>query len=124
MEIEIEGTEAFVRNSFNNIQEFFFKVQGKKVEKPAKPEKKTKSVRTSKKEKAKPGPRPKKLKAARPGSNTEKVMQVITSSPQGTSADNLVKKTGLNKRQIWEVIKMGKKAGKIKSKKRGVYASA
>ena len=120
MEIEIEGSEAFVRNSFNNIQEFFFKVQGKEVKKPAKPQKTIKPVRTAKKEKAKPVA----AKKVKHGSITRAVMKVIAGSPKGASVSAIMKKTGLKPRQIFAATKVAKKEGKIKTKTRGVYISA
>ena len=49
------------------------------------------------------------------------VMGVIQSSSEGVNTDQIMKQTGLNKRQVWGTINRAKKEGKIKTVKRGIY---
>ncbi|MEI7637705.1 MAG: hypothetical protein WCJ37_10395 [Syntrophus sp. (in: bacteria)] len=58
------------------------------------------------------------------GDMSEAVLALIQSSPEGISTAELKEKTGLAERQIWSIIAIAKKSGKIKQEKRGVYAGA
>ena len=56
------------------------------------------------------------------GSVTGAIMGVIQSSSEGVNTDQIMKQTGLNKRQVWGTINRAKKEGKVKTVKRGIYA--
>jgi len=55
------------------------------------------------------------------GSVTDAIMGVIQASSEGVNTDQIMKQTGLNKKQIWGTIKRAKKEGKVKTIKRGIY---
>ena len=55
------------------------------------------------------------------GSVTDAIMGVIQASSEGVNTDQIMEQTGLNKSQIWGVIKHAKNEGTIKTIKRGIY---
>jgi predicted Rossmann fold nucleotide-binding protein DprA/Smf involved in DNA uptake len=55
------------------------------------------------------------------GSVTDAIMGVIQASSEGVNTDQIMKQTGLNKRQVWGTINRAKKEGKVKTVKRGIY---
>jgi hypothetical protein len=118
-EIEIEGSEKFVKTYFDKIQKLLAGSQ--EASKPAEPRKK--KARSSKKA-------PKVARKAMAKKKTKKVsksnavLALIQDSPEGITTTELKEKTGLADRQIWAVIANAKKAGKIRQVKRGVYTSA
>jgi hypothetical protein len=89
-------------------------------------------AKTVKTVKAKPGPKkavPKKKtkskpKAAPKGTATEKVLGLISKSPEGISTDAIMKQTGLERKTVYGVLNTAKKLKKVKSPKRGTYVSA
>ena len=94
--------------------EKIFKALGK-LEKPQakpKPVKKPAVKKTAKK--------PTENKAPK-GSVTGAIMGVIQASRKGVNTDQIMKQTGLNKRQVWGTITRAKREGKVKSIKRGIY---
>ena len=103
-EIEIEGSEAFVKTYFHKLQGLLSQSPEKNNEKPL--QENTRPVRKAKKTQAKPG----KQKAAK-----ETQMDAIVS---------LKEKTGLAERQIWSVVYRAEKQGRIKKTKRGLYVAA
>jgi hypothetical protein len=130
-EIEIEGSEKFVKTYFNKLQSMFSGTQKTVARAPVK----TKQVKAVKekpvKEKA---PKEKPVKKARPSKKAPKVakkakkvsksnavLTLIKDSPEGITTTELKEKTGLANRQIWAIIANAKKAGKIRQVKRGLY---
>lgn len=117
-EIEIEGSEKFIRTYFDKIQKLLSgsqlvskpTEQGKKKARPLK--KATKVVR-----KAMTGKKAKKV------SKANAVLTLIQDSPEGITTTELKEKTGLANTQIWAIIANAKKAGKIRQEKRGLYIS-
>ncbi len=108
-EIEIEGTEKFVREYFNVIHKMMIgsaKLSKKTAQKVAKARK------------------PKKSLAAKKSSNTSIVLDLIKDSKKGITTTELEKKTGLVDKQIWGIIYHAEKAGVIRKVKRGVYTGA
>jgi predicted transcriptional regulator of viral defense system len=75
-------------------------------------------------------PRKKAMKVAKkkPGekriTNTDMIVGLIQSSAEGITTTELKEKTGLTDRQIWTIISIAKKRGKIKQAKRGVSVGA
>jgi len=126
-EIEIEGSESFVKTYFDKIQALFSvteeavaKVAGKEKPLKEKPAKKArKSPKTPKVAKEKNlGKEPKR------GSKSKAVLSLIQGSPLGITTGELEEKTGLKDRQIWAITSNAKKKGKIRQMKRGVYVGA
>ena len=116
-EIEIEGSEKFVKTYFTKIQALISDTKGTVAKAPIK-EKPVKKARPSKAKGKKPAKQSKKR------SNVDTVLTLVQKSPEGITTTELKKKTGLKDKQIWAIIANAKKAGKIKQVKRGVYAGA
>jgi hypothetical protein len=128
-EIEVEGTEQFVKTYFGKLQAMISGPSQKKVtikRQPkavkAAPEKKvekkptlSKSPRVSK---AKKAPAKKKV------TNIDTVVGLIQGAPEGISTAELKTKTGLAETQIWNIVTRASKIGKIKKVKRGVYGAS
>ncbi len=130
-EIEIEGSEAFVRAYFSKIQKVFSGSPGKARKK----RKQTKSAGAAPRKKAlkalkKARPRPITPAKETPGKtsvNTRKVTNVsaivrlIQASADGISAAALKEKTGLSERQIGSIADRAVKDGKIRMMQQGLY---
>jgi uncharacterized membrane protein len=120
-EIEIEGSEAFVRVYFGKVQKLLLApVEGKK-EKPKSPR-----IRPAEKpEKMKKKTGPKKVSKKVPKETLlDMVVRVIRSSGAGITTAVLKEKTGLAEGQIWSIVYRAEKQGKIKKTKRGIYVAA
>ena len=97
-EVEIEGTEAFVKKYFELLSEKI-----REVPVPA----------------AKPaGP-----KAGGRATNTDTILKLIRASKSGVTTPDLSEKTGLTDKQIWPIIYKAEKLGKIKKAARGRYVA-
>ena len=90
-------------------------VKPKPVKKAAKPKRAIKKAAVKK-----PAKKASTNKSAK-GTVVGAVMGVIQSSSEGVNTDQIMKQTGLNKRQVWGTINRAKKEGKIKTVKRGIY---
>ena len=55
------------------------------------------------------------------GTVVDAVMGVIQANSKGVNTDQIMKQTGLNKKQVRGTIDRAKREGKIKTVKRGVY---
>lgn len=121
-EIEIEGSEKFVKIYFDKIQSLLSVGPGvvaKKApikEKPSK-EPPAKKIRQSKKA-------PKVITEIKRGDISNTVLALIQDSPKGITTTELKEKTGLTDKQIWAVTFRGEKMGNVKKLKRGVYVAA
>ena len=125
-EIEIEGSEKFVKTYFNKLQAMISGMQKTVTAAPAKtkPVKavKEKPVKEKPVKKARPSKKaPKVAKKAKKVSKSNAVLTLIKDSPEGITTTELKEKTGLANRQIWAIIANAKKAGKIRPVKRGLY---
>jgi len=114
-EIEIEGSEKFVKAYFHKIQEMISRVPSEtaqkfKAAKPL-PAKKVKGT-------AKKNTRENKV------TNIDKIVGLIQRSAAGISTAELKKKTGLVESQIWNIVVRATKAGKVKKLRRGIYGAA
>ncbi len=98
-EIEIEGSEQFVKKYFSIIQTM---ITESRVSREPVPVKRT--------------------RAGRKGSKTATVLALIGSAKNGITTTDLKKKTGLADRQIWAIIYKAEREGKIRKAGRGVYA--
>ena len=105
-EIEVEGSESFVKTYFKKLQTM---VSG--------PAEKTKAVKPKT---VKAG---KKAKTAKKITNIEKVTTLVKRSKVGISTVRLKEKTGLSERQIWSIVNRAAKEGKIRKMKRGLYGA-
>ena len=135
-EIEIEGSEKFVKTYFNKIQAMLsgsqkavtrapVKVKTIKAikEKPVK-EKAPKEKTAKEKPVKKARPSKKAPKVARKAKNVSKsnaVLTFIQDGPEGITTTELKEKTGLANRQIWVIIANANKSGKNRQAKRGLY---
>ena len=113
-EIEIEGSEAFVKTYFGKIQatiswspEAITEPKAVKARPTAEKIKRT----------AKKAPAEKRV------TNIDAIVSLIQGSAEGISTAELKKKTGLAESQIWNIVNRASKLGKIKKVKRGVYSA-
>jgi hypothetical protein len=132
-EIEVAGTEKFVKTYFKKLQEMTFRPAEKTVatKKGPKAVKAAPARKTEKEPKAAiPRPPKKAKKAAKkePGvkriTNIDAVVGLIQGSAEGISTAELKEKTGLIESQIWSIVNRAFKEGKIRKVKRGVYVGA
>ena len=125
-EIEVEGTEKFVKTYFKKLQAMVFGTTEKTVtiKKGPKAVKAAPAKKTEKKPKVKkvsPTPKAPKAPAEKKVTNIDTVVGLIQGSTEGISTVELKGKTGLAERQIWSIVNRAAKAGKIRKVKRGVY---
>ena len=120
-EIEIEGSEEFVRIYFGKVQKLLLAPVGGKEEKPKPP--RARPAGKPKKMKKKTGPKkvPKKVQKE---TLSDSVVRLIRGSEEGITTAALKEKTGLAERQIWSIVYRAEKQGKIKKTKRGIYMAA
>ncbi|MBN1615481.1 MAG: type IV toxin-antitoxin system AbiEi family antitoxin domain-containing protein [Deltaproteobacteria bacterium] len=117
-EVEIEGTEDFVKNYFSKIQKLLSNAG--QTAKAGRPVKAIGAARRTGKAALKlPGEKSGKRK-----SNFDTVLELIAENPEGINTADLKQRTGLSEQQIWGIIYRAEKVGKIKKVKRGVYVSA
>ena len=116
-EIEVEGTEQFVKTYFGKLQAMLSGAAEKKAAimkepKPTKgrPPKKTKKVI-------------KKKSGGKRITNRDSVIGLIQASAEGIFTAELKKKTGLSESQIWNIVNHAAKEGKIRKIKRGLYGA-
>ena len=114
-EIEIEGSEEFVKTYFDKLQQML----------PGSPDEEEPKVA-----KALPGKRIKVKKAAKRKISDQKgkektlidtVIGLIKGSPTGITTSELRKKTGFSPKQIWSITSRAAKLGRIKRQKLGTY---
>jgi hypothetical protein len=146
-EIEVEGSESFVKAYFAKLQSMLSGSPGKssvRKEVPrrskAVPKKKVtkivKTARVSPANKAKKIPKtikPKQVKKVNKAStkslsgkrltNIDAVVMLIRENAEGISTAELKEKTGLLENQIWNIINRATKEGRVKKIKRGVYGA-
>ena len=115
-DIEIEGTEKFVKTYFGKLQAMISGGVKKKaiIKKELKPAKAAPSQNKTKQvaKKKEPG---EKI------TNTSRVVGLIQGSTEGISTAELKGKTGLTEQQIWYILNRANKKGQIRKINRGVY---
>jgi hypothetical protein len=126
-EIEIEGSEAFVKKYFDKLHAMISDNQFAKN--PAKTGYRSKAKASA----GKTPPRPAlayrdTTKKGAPNlkkrvTQTGSVVGLIQESAEGISTSVLKKKTGLAERQIWSIVNRAAQEGKIRKVKRGLYAA-
>ena len=102
-EIEVEGTEKFVKAYFKKLEGMMSGSPDKKKVIKGKVVKKAKGKKVT---------------------NKDKVVSLIQGSKDGISTAELKKKTKLTEQQIWNIVNRVSKEGKIRKMKRGVYGAA
>ena len=129
-EIEVEGSEKFVKTYFGKLQKMISGVLDKRIAIKKEPKSaKAATVKTDKKKPKTVKARPlKKATKKEPGvkrvTKIDMIIGLIQGSTEGISTVELKEKTGLAERQIWNVVTRATKEGKIRKVKRGIYASA
>jgi DNA invertase Pin-like site-specific DNA recombinase len=128
-EVEVEGSEKFVKTYFNKLQKFLSgssqEMTRESKAKKVHPAKKTKKVSNARKA----VPRKKVRQAGKKGAggkkltNIDAVVTLIQGSAEGISTTELKQKTGLTDIQIWNIVNRTAKEGKIRKVKRGLYAA-
>jgi len=114
-EIEVEGSEAFVKTYFRKLQQQLAD-EGSAGARPVR-----KAARAAVAAKSKAGGVKNK---GRKGTFSDRVVTLIRQSPEGMTTSTLKAKTGLTEKQIWGIIYQAEKQGKIKKTKRGLYLAA
>ena len=128
-ELEIEGTEKFVKTYFSKLQQLMFGEAGAAPEKGEgrkKPRKAVarKSPRTTPKKASKPKIKKAGRTRVRKPSVVDMIVKLIQESDGGLSTKDLKEKTGLQSRQIWTSIYRALKLGTIQKARRGLYVKA
>jgi hypothetical protein len=128
-EIEIEGSESFVKIYFKKIQRMVSGTDEKAVTAPKGPKAikavpVKKAVKKVKAAKAGHAKKAKKEAGAKRVTHIDTVIGLIQSSAGGISTSELKEKTELAESQIWNIVARASKLGKIKKVKRGVYGAA
>ena len=117
-EVEIEGTETFVKSYFAKIQNLLSELQKTAEEKPtARP---SRAPRKAAKE-------PEKLAAKKRlgrGDISTAIIETVRGSEEGIGIPALTKKTGFTQQQVRSVIFKAEKQGVIQRLRRGVYVAA
>jgi hypothetical protein len=124
-EIEIEGSEEFVRIYFGKVQKLLLASVGGKEKKPKPP--RARPVGKPGKTKKKTGPKKVSKKIPKKVSKktlSDSVVRFIRGSEEGITTAALKEKTGLAESQIWSIVNRAEKQGKIKKIKRGIYVAA
>jgi hypothetical protein len=131
-EIEVEGSESFVKAYFDKLQAMIFGAANEKaaIKKEPKPVKTAPVKADKRKPEAVKKHRQKKAKKAakkEPGmkgvTHIDRIIGLIRGCTEGMSTVELKEKTGLAERQIWNVVTRAAKEGKIKKEKRGLYVA-
>lgn len=111
-EIEVEGSEQFVKTYFKKLQAMLSGSQAvEKATARGKPAKKATQ------------PMARGSKPEKQSNKTNNVLALIQKSPEGITTAVLKKKTGLTDKQIWAIVYRAESQGKIRKVKRGVYAA-
>ena len=132
-EIEIEGSESFVKTYFDKIQALISGTP-EKASLPPKGESKSKKTAPQKKvEKKSQAKKVSPLKTVKKtnkketdekkATNRDKFVTLIQASKEGISTAELQEKTGLSKNHIWNIISRLTKEGQIKKIKMGLYGA-
>jgi hypothetical protein len=131
-EVEVEGTEEFVKTYFDKLQGMLSGAAEKKpaVRKEPKPVKAAPVKADKKRPKAvKKRPKKKAVKVAKkkPGigrvTNIDMIVGLIQGSTEGISTAEIKGKTRLAESQIWNIVNRATKTGRIRKIKRGIYGA-
>lgn len=127
-EIEVEGSEAFVKTYFHKLQAMISAAPEAATEGPEAAKAAPSDAGRKGPTAIKAPPSPEKVKKADKGDSGEKrvtyidmIVGLIQHSAEGISTTELKEKTGLVDSQIWSIVNRAAKMGKIKKMKRGLY---
>jgi hypothetical protein len=121
-EIEIEGTEKFVKTYFKIIEKMLAEEKAGKAARSGARTLKAGKKAAGKSPKAGKGVKPARKKVKR-GDISIKLIELIKES-NGITTGDLVKKSGFDEQQVRSVIYRAQKLGQITKQKRGVYVAA
>ena len=131
-EIEVEGSESFVKATLDRLLAMLSGAPEKKVAVKKEPnaakaapvkadKKKPKAVKARPEKKAKKTT--KKKRGVKRVTNFGAVLALIQGSTEGISTTELKEKAGLTERQTWGIVTRAAKEGKIRKVKRGMYVA-
>jgi hypothetical protein len=127
-EIEVEGSEAFVKTYFHKLQAMISGAPEAAAERPEAAQAAPADAGRKRPKTIKAPPSPEKVKKAAKEDSGEKrvtyidmIVGLIQSSAKGISTTELKEKTGLVENQIWSIVNRAAKLGKIRKMKRGIY---
>jgi hypothetical protein len=127
-EIEIGGSETFVKVYFTKLQRLLVNPAGEPAAEPKAAIMRKKVKAASGKVKArsreKLGKAANKKPAPKRVTHFDTIVELIQSNAQGISTAALKEQTGLAESQIWNIVNRATKDGKIRKLKRGLYAAA
>ncbi len=126
-EIEVEGSESFVKTYFNKLQALLAGREAMPKERKARKARKTPAPKKAKAMRV-PAKKTAARKAAkkagkRPASALSRIVSALKGTADGLTTTQLQEKTGLKQRQIWTTIYRAQKLGKIAKAKRGTYVA-
>ncbi len=121
-EIEIEGTEKFVKTYFKIIEKMLAEEKAGKAARSGARKLKAGKKAAGKSPKTGKGVKPARKKVKR-GDISIKLIELIKES-NGITTGDLVKKSGFDEQQVRSVIYRAQKLGQITKQKRGVYVTA
>jgi hypothetical protein len=107
-EIEIEGSETFVKTYFDRLQAILSGSRETGAE----------GAKTAKTAKA-----PGREAGGKRVTQIDQIVGLIRENSGGISTAELKQKTGLLENQIWSIVNRAAKLGRIKKLKRGVYGA-
>lgn len=130
-EIEVEGSESFVKTYFNKLFDIMSgspgKTLGSEMKGAAKAVKEKLATDESEAASAKPKVVKRVSKAAPKGytekklTNIETIVTLIQEHEDGITTAELKQKTGLAESQIWNIVNRATKEGRIRKISRGLY---
>lgn len=127
-EIEVEGSEAFVKTYFGKLQAMISGAPEAAAAGGTEAAKAPPVNAGMKGSKAGKAPLREKIKTTAKGeppgkrvTHIDMIVGLIQSSAEGISTTELKEKTGLVDSQIWSIVNRAAKLGKIKKMKRGLY---
>lgn len=110
-EIEVEGSEEFVKIYFSKIVTLFFGGPDEAGEPPRDPPRVKKAQQP-----------PGKESVERKMTNVETIVALIQGGPEGISTAEIKEKTGVAESQIWNIVNRAAREGRIRKLRRGLYA--
>lgn len=122
-EIEVEGSETFVKTYFAKLQAMISGAPEAEAEGSGA----NAAPAVGKGPKASSPGKARKTATGEPGerrvTHIDRIVGLIQESAEGISTTELKDKTGLVETQIWSIVNRAAKLGKIKKMKRGVYSA-
>lgn len=133
-EIEIEGSETFVKTYFDKVQQLISGVREERTGRGRRPRRAgngptAEEADGSAKKMRKAVTPPKGGSKAAPGEGIRKrnvsktVLTLIRESAEGMTTGQLKDETGFDGKQIWAVIYRAEKKGLLRKEKRGLYVA-